>query len=103
MAIYFVFADLSVQSEGFFFFRFRIFDVQSHCMGLGNFEHPMVAEAYGGLFRVYSTKEFPGLKASTPLTKHLSHEGVKVNLRETERKRGGTKRPASAAAEAEDE
>jgi len=71
-------------------------------MGMGNFEHPMIAEAYGGLFRVYSTKEFPGLKASTPLTKHLSYQGVKVNLRETERKRTGTKRNASAAAEGEE-
>jgi len=97
-AVYFVFADLSVQSEGFFFFRFRIFDVQSNCVGMGATEHPMIAEAYGGLFRVYSTKEFPGLKASTPLTKHLSYQGVKVNLRETERKRGG-KRTASAVEE----
>jgi len=36
---------------------------------------------------VYSTKEFPGLRASTDLTKHLSYFGVRLNLRETERKR----------------
>lgn len=70
----------------------------------------MWAECYGGPFRVYSTKEFPGLRASTDLTKvrrpaarpastsssscsdtprpqHLSYFGVRLNLRETERKR----------------
>ncbi|KAF8263473.1 hypothetical protein EI94DRAFT_1740872 [Lactarius quietus] len=30
---------------------------------------------------------FPGLRASTDLTKHLSYFGVRLNLRETERKR----------------
>ena len=58
---------------------------------------------------MYSTKEFPGLKASTELTKHLNRYvlscvywvyqfnrafswGIRVNIRETERKRraGGT-------------
>ena len=46
-----------------------------------------MAEAVGGIFAVYSTKEFPGLKASTELTKHLSRWGIRVNIRETERKR----------------
>ncbi|TFY62641.1 hypothetical protein EVG20_g6625 [Dentipellis fragilis] len=50
-------------------------------------ETPVWAECYGGPFRVYSTKEFPGLRASTDLTKHLSYFGVRLNLRETERKR----------------
>ena len=74
------------------------------------------------MFRVYSTKEFPGLQASTELTKvnsskyifqsqtylfffflffffnvkkHLARWGVRLNIRETERRRR-KKRGASA-------
>ncbi|KAG8999613.1 hypothetical protein FRB90_012028 [Tulasnella sp. 427] len=84
-AIIFVFADLSVRLEGVFALRYRIFDLVSRMEGLD--EIPVAAELYGGVFTVYSTKEFPGLTASTPLTKHLSRWGVRVNLREGERKR----------------
>ncbi|KAH8982956.1 velvet factor-domain-containing protein [Lactarius akahatsu] len=74
----FVFSDLAVKAEGNFILRYRCFDL---------FSRPVWAECYGGPFRVYSTKEFPGLRASTDLTKHLSYFGVRLNLRETERKR----------------
>lgn len=82
----FVFADLAVKAEGNFILRYRCFDLFSrvaNCEG----QTPVWAECYGGPFRVYSTKEFPGLRASTDLTKHLSYFGVRLNLRETERKR----------------
>lgn len=48
---------------------------------------PVLAECTGGPFVVYSTKEFPGLKASTVLTKHLARWGLKVTVRGVERKR----------------
>jgi len=53
------------------------------------------AECYGGLFRVFSTKEFPGLQASTELTKQLARWGVRLNIRETERKRRKKGEPSS--------
>ena len=75
------------------------------------------AQCYGGVFRVYSTKEFPGLQASTDLTlvcyfeilfmahrlmswsklQQLARWGVRVNTREAERKRrkkGDAKSPS---------
>ncbi|VDB87162.1 unnamed protein product [Peniophora sp. CBMAI 1063] len=81
----FVFADLAVKMEGNFILRYRCFDLFSKVAG--EQQTPVWAECYGGAFRVYSTKEFPGLRASTDLTKHLSYFGVRLNLRETERKR----------------
>ncbi|THU88104.1 hypothetical protein K435DRAFT_680440 [Dendrothele bispora CBS 962.96] len=81
----FVFSDLAVKSEGFFILRYRMFDLFSRAWDK---EDPVIqAECYGGMFRVYSTKEFPGLQASTELTKNLSRYGVRLNIRETERKR----------------
>jgi len=82
----FVFADLAVKSEGNFILRYRCFDLFSRVTASDG-QTPVWAECYGGPFRVYSTKEFPGLRASTDLTKHLSYFGVRLNLRETERKR----------------
>ncbi|KAA1471979.1 hypothetical protein DENSPDRAFT_838098 [Dentipellis sp. KUC8613] len=82
----FVFSDLAVKMEGNFILRYRCFDLFSKVAGEVR-ETPVWAECYGGPFRVYSTKEFPGLRASTDLTKHLSYFGVRLNLRETERKR----------------
>jgi hypothetical protein len=59
--------DIAVQREGTFIFRYRVFDIFSsvrasaHC--------PILAEVFGGVFKVYSTREFPGLSPSTELTK----------------------------------
>lgn len=83
--IIFVFSDLAVKIEGTFLLRYRVFDIYSRPRDR---EDLLVqAECYGGPFRVYSTKEFPGLQASTDLTKHLARWGVRLNIRETERKR----------------
>ena len=59
--------DLAVKMEGDFILRYRCFDLFSKISG--EQETPVWAECYGGGFRVYSTKEFPGLRASTDLTK----------------------------------
>ncbi|KAF9078382.1 velvet factor-domain-containing protein [Rhodocollybia butyracea] len=81
----FVFSDLAVKNEGTFLLRYRMFDLFSKAVGQAN--TVIQAECYGGPFRVYSTKEFPGLQASTELTKLIARYGVRLNIRETERKR----------------
>jgi hypothetical protein len=53
--------------EGTFMLRYRVFDLFSRAEGHSDLM--IQAECYGGPFRVYSTKEFPGLQASTELTK----------------------------------
>jgi hypothetical protein len=84
-SLMFVFSDLAVKAEGTFILRYRFFDLFSKAVG---HQHQTIeAECYGGPFRVYSTKEFPGLPASTELTKRLARWGVRLNIRESERKR----------------
>ncbi|KAF9525246.1 velvet factor-domain-containing protein [Crepidotus variabilis] len=85
-AVLFVFSDLAVKIEGTFVLRYRVFDLFSS-QNSQNKDAIITAENYGGAFRVYSTKEFPGLPPSTELTKHLARWGVRLNIRETERKR----------------
>ncbi|KAF8510834.1 velvet factor-domain-containing protein [Gautieria morchelliformis] len=90
--IFFVFSDLSVRTEGLFILRYRMFDIFSRMEG--SEDVPVLAQCYSGPVAIYSTKEFPGLRASTELTKHLSRYGICVNLRESERKRKAAEPPA---------
>ncbi|TEB38369.1 hypothetical protein FA13DRAFT_1761555 [Coprinellus micaceus] len=83
-ALVFVFGDLAVQREGTFILRYRIFDIFSRIAD--SEDPPLMSEVFGGPFRVYSTREFPGLEPSTDLTRSLSKYGVRVTLRDAERK-----------------
>ncbi len=58
--------------EGTFILRYRVFDLFSRA-GINDEDATITAETYGGLFRVYSTKDFPGLPPSTDLTKVRIH------------------------------
>lgn len=55
-----------MRAEGVFWLRYRCFDLFSSIANPAT--HPVLAECAGGRFRVYSTKDFPGLAASTELT-----------------------------------
>ncbi|KAJ7851991.1 velvet factor-domain-containing protein [Mycena leptocephala] len=81
----FTFADLAVKTEGYFILQYRFFDLFSR--PTGHTDQPIQADCCGAPFRIYSSKEVPPLGKSTELTKHLGRYGVRVNVRETERKR----------------
>ncbi|EIW59782.1 uncharacterized protein TRAVEDRAFT_121592, partial [Trametes versicolor FP-101664 SS1] len=83
--VMFVFADLSVKVEGTFILRYRTMNLASPAAAAQPFS--ILAECYGGPFRVYSTKDFPGLPASTALTKLLSFHSIHVEMHEKDRKR----------------
>jgi hypothetical protein len=86
--------------EGTFALHYRIFSI----FNLGEYESsPVLFDCFGSPFRVYSTKDFPGLEASTPLTnvsnnlfrqddyadeifKHLATHGIRVQIRAPERR-----------------
>ncbi|KAI0823339.1 velvet factor-domain-containing protein [Trametes gibbosa] len=84
-AAMFVYSDLAVRAEGTFILRYRALHVASQIAPTIPFR--ILAECYGGPFKIYSTKTFPGLPPSTALTRLLSLHNVRVNIRETERKR----------------
>ncbi|KAH8104245.1 hypothetical protein DFH11DRAFT_1466842, partial [Phellopilus nigrolimitatus] len=86
-AIYLVFSDLPVKLEDLFRPRDRSFDLFSRTAGSDDV--PVLARCLDGAFAVYRTNEFPGIEASTELTKHLSRWGTRVHIREMEHKRRG--------------
>ncbi|TFY61602.1 hypothetical protein EVJ58_g4407, partial [Rhodofomes roseus] len=107
MQLLFIFPDLAVKEDGDYFLRYRAFNTLYNVAGSTPIQ--ILAECVGGPFRVYSTKDFPGLRASTELTKvcpplyaraplftpHIANFGLRINSREHERKR----RKSSHAAE----
>lgn len=70
-----------MKTEGNFIIRYRVFDLYAQKLKRTDDSNVrMQAECYGGPFRVYSTKEFPGLQASTELTKVRSRFPVPTLL-----------------------
>ncbi|KAH6913995.1 velvet factor-domain-containing protein [Coprinopsis sp. MPI-PUGE-AT-0042] len=94
-ALVFVFSDLAVQREGSFVLRYRVFDIFTRATSTQPDDAPFLGEIFGGPFRVYSTREFPGLEPSTDLTRSLSKYGVRVTLRDAERKSKKRSAPGS--------
>ena len=51
---------------------------------------PILAEAFSEPFTVWSAKKFPGVKESTPLSKHFAAQGVKIPIRKDNAKGTGS-------------
>ncbi|TFK79559.1 hypothetical protein K466DRAFT_505362 [Polyporus arcularius HHB13444] len=85
--------DLAVRQEGTFSLRYRVFDIFSKTTDDGGLSHriPVLASCFGGVFKVWSTRAFPGLSGSTQLTKTLSMYGVPVMIRSPEHRHGRKK------------
>ncbi|KAH8704182.1 velvet factor-domain-containing protein [Talaromyces proteolyticus] len=73
-ATFFIFADLSVRTAGVYRLKFRLMD-----WGM-TFEsgkaQPILSEIFSDPFRVYSSKDFPGMRESSALTWNLRQMGV---------------------------
>ncbi|TFK82175.1 hypothetical protein K466DRAFT_311269 [Polyporus arcularius HHB13444] len=89
----YAFGDLAVREEGTFLLRYRVFDVFSKSTDDGGLSHriPVLASCFGGVFKVWSTRDFPGLSGSTPLTKCLSLYGASVMIRAQDHRHGRKK------------
>lgn len=74
-ATFFIFPDLSVRSPGWYRLKFRLCDWGSvHDSGV---TQPILAEVWSEVFRVYTSKDFPGMKESSLLTNKLKELGAK--------------------------
>ncbi|KAL1967327.1 hypothetical protein VTN77DRAFT_3373 [Rasamsonia byssochlamydoides] len=95
-ATFFVFADLSVRTAGVYRLKFRLMD-WGRAMESG-MSQPILAEVWSDPFRVYSSKDFPGMRKSTRLTERLRELGVK-DLKTRKGKRRGKTRDESDVSE----
>ncbi|KAJ5755424.1 Velvet factor [Penicillium manginii] len=86
-ATFFIFADLSIRSAGFYRLQFRL-------MNWGSVEDtgqsmPILAEAWSDPFRVYPAKDFPGMRDSSILAEGLKELGFVELKTRGEREREG--------------
>ena len=84
---WFVLQDLSVRTEGTFRLKFSMCNIGNISNGQGtesvisNGKCPVLATAFSEPFTVYSAKKFPGVVESTPLSKCLAQQGIKIPIR----------------------
>lgn len=87
---FFCFPDLSVRTAGTFRLRFVMVMVDPMANFIGA-RHPVRAQTMSEVFTVYSAKDFPGMQASTPLTKKLKEQGCLISIKKGN-DRGGRSR-----------
>ncbi|KAI0481152.1 velvet factor-domain-containing protein [Xylariaceae sp. FL0804] len=77
---FFAFPDLSVRTPGSFRLQFQLvlLNPQQSTPGCRT---PVCATAMSDVFTVYNAKDFPGMKASTALTKRLKAQGCPISIK----------------------
>ncbi|PIA15973.1 hypothetical protein COEREDRAFT_8934 [Coemansia reversa NRRL 1564] len=83
---YFVFPNLSIRLEGRYRLRFMLIRLPSmgNCDTLEQMVPKTLSEIYSEEFDVYSIKTFPGMIESTPLSRALAQQGLKIPIRNTQ-------------------
>ncbi|EFW99410.1 nuclear divisionprotein rft1 [Grosmannia clavigera kw1407] len=94
---FFCFPDLSCRTPGAFRLKFVLVVLDPRNMRTGG-SSPILATTMSGVFIVYSAKDFPGMQASTALTKRLKQQGCLISI-----KKGNDKTSAAHDCESEDD
>ncbi|KAI8671390.1 Sexual development regulator velC [Fusarium keratoplasticum] len=77
---FFCFPDLSCRTPGSFRLKFSLVKIDpARARELRHF--PVLVEAKSDVFTVYTAKDFPGMQASTRLTKRLKEQGCIISIK----------------------
>ncbi|KAJ3104823.1 hypothetical protein HDU96_008811 [Phlyctochytrium bullatum] len=74
--LFFVFSDLSIRVSGRFRIKFMLFDLQRTSPNSTAY-----ASAVSETFSVFHPKDFPGMAASTELSRCFARQGVRIHIR----------------------
>lgn len=85
---FFCFPDLSCRTPGSFRLKFSLVILDPMGMRPGG-SSPIVASVMSEVFTVYNAKDFPGMQASTALTKRLKEQGCLISIKKGNDKAGG--------------
>ncbi|KAK3333154.1 velvet factor-domain-containing protein [Cercophora scortea] len=85
---FFCFPDLSCRTPGSFRLKFALVMLDPLKMLKGD-RSSILAMAMSEPFQVFNAKDFPGMKASTPLTKRLKEQGCLISIKKGNEKIGG--------------
>ncbi|KAF5521521.1 Sexual development regulator VELC [Colletotrichum aenigma] len=86
---FFCFPDMSVRTPGPFRLRFALIVVDPMHRSP---KAPIKSTIMSDVFQVYNAKDFPGMQASTPLTKRLKEQGCLISIKKGNEKSGGKSR-----------
>ncbi|OIW33873.1 hypothetical protein CONLIGDRAFT_667098 [Coniochaeta ligniaria NRRL 30616] len=78
---FFCFPDLSCRTPGTFRLRFQLVILDMTKMPQFGMRAPILSTAVSDSFHVFNAKDFPGMKASTPLTKRLKEQGCLISIK----------------------
>ncbi|KAL2156423.1 hypothetical protein VTH82DRAFT_1168 [Thermothelomyces myriococcoides] len=87
---FFCFPDLSCRTPGVFRLKFALVVLDPARMCSGD-RSAIVATAMSEPFQVYNAKDFPGMQASTLLTKRLKEQGCLISIKKGNEKRDAGK------------
>jgi hypothetical protein len=90
---FFCFPDLSCRTHGSYRLKFQLVVLDPEQFRPGS-SFPILSVTMSDVFQVYNAKDFPGMRASTPLTKRLKEQGCLISV-----KKGNDKSNASRARE----
>lgn len=85
---FFCFPDLSCRTPGSFRLKFSLVVINPADMRQG-LRTPIAATAMSDVLVVYNAKDFPGMQASTPLTRKLKEQGCLISIKKGNEKGGG--------------
>lgn len=88
---FFCFPDLSCRTPGSYRLKFSFVNLQPKIMRPG-MKLPIQSTTMSDSFTVYNAKDFPGMQASTPLTKKLKEQGCLISIKKgNDKASGGTR------------
>ncbi|MCJ1313432.1 hypothetical protein MMC25_007110 [Agyrium rufum] len=81
-AAFYIFGDLSCRQNGTYRLKFSCASVNPIAVhNLESTTHTFQATAMSDIFEVFSAKDFPGMRASTPLTRELKRQGAPIQVK----------------------
>ncbi|KAF9175983.1 hypothetical protein BGX21_007481 [Mortierella sp. AD011] len=98
LGVFFAFPDLSVRTEGIYTLKFSFSLLPEPPVMTSS----VLATIFSAPFEIYPAKRFPGMSRSTPLSKKLFDQGVRIPLRK-ETRVGRTKQLIETEVEIRDE
>lgn len=90
LGCFFVFPDLSCRQNGLYRLRFTLMKVNVEMTPTGG-RSSIVGAVESDVFEVFSAKDFPGMRASTALTKELKRQGAAVSVKKGNEAKAGKK------------
>ena len=80
LGCFFIFHDLSCRQNGLYKLRFTLMHLNVE-LALTGGQGSIVSSVESDVFEVFSAKDFPGMKASTTLTRDLKRQGANVQVK----------------------